>query len=68
MISSSFRVEEKLFDSFSRNSDVSTGFAKSLPIVLFATYSLPFVVLRLTLKVPLQMRWSESSSTRLYVL
>ena len=38
MISSSFRVEEKLFDSFSRNSDVSTGFRESLPIVLFATY------------------------------
>ena len=38
MISSSFGVEEKLFDSFSRNSDVSTGFRESLPIVLFATY------------------------------
>ena len=38
MISSSFRVEEKLIDSFSRNSDVSTGFRESLPIVLFATY------------------------------
>ena len=38
MISSSFVVEEKLFDSFSRNSDVSTGFRESLPIVLFATY------------------------------
>ena len=38
MISSSFGVEEKLFDSFGRNSDVSTGFRESLPIVLFATY------------------------------
>ena len=38
MISSSSGVEEKLFDSFSRNSDVSTGFRESLPIVLFATY------------------------------
>ena len=42
--------------------------SESLPIELFATYSLPFVVLRLTLKVPLKMRWSESSSIVLYVL
>ena len=35
-------MEKKLFDSFSWNSDVSTGFAKSLPIVLFATYKFAF--------------------------
>ena len=69
MISSSFGVEEKLFDSFSRNSNaMQHRIRESLPIVLFTTYSSPFVVLRLTLKVAVKMRWSESSSTLLYVL
>ena len=68
MISSSFGVEEKLFDSFSRNSDVITGFASLFQLYYLRLTGLPFVVLRLTLKVTVRMRWSESSSTLLHVL
>ena len=68
MISASFGVEEKLFDAFSRNADVSTGFASLFQFYYLRLTGLPLVVLRLTLKVTVRMRWSESSSTLSYVL
>ena len=68
MMSSSFGVQEKLFGSFSRNADVSAGFASLFQLYFLRLTGLPFVALRLTLKVTVRMRWSKSSSTLLYVL